>query len=186
MVFNRMRSGSLRRRKFLQLGASAAVAGSTFSCATSKTRWRFFTAGEAETLGAICDRIIPADHDVGARSAGAVRFLDRQLTGFYKSLAEIYRTGLSAVDQTSRESFQAPFRELSAERQTAVLESLEKGPHKPFFDMLVAHTMQGYYGDPRHGGNREFISWRMLRIPNPPVRGQAGAFPATGPDSRKG
>ena len=39
--------------------------------------------------------------------------------------------------------------------------------------MVVAHTMQGFYGSPRHGGNREAMSWRMLGVPDPPVRGRA-------------
>jgi gluconate 2-dehydrogenase gamma chain len=43
---------------------------------------------------------------------------------------------------------------------------------KSFFDLVVSHTMQGFYGDPRHGGNRERVSWRMLRLPYPPVRGR--------------
>jgi gluconate 2-dehydrogenase gamma chain len=39
--------------------------------------------------------------------------------------------------------------------------------------MLVAHAMQGFYGDPRHGGNRERVSWKMLGVASPPVRGRA-------------
>jgi gluconate 2-dehydrogenase gamma chain len=176
-----MRSRTLRRRRFLQIGASAAVAGPTISCSNAKSRWRFFTTEEAATLEAVCERIIPADQDPGALLAGVVRFIDRQLAGFYKSLSESYRSGLAGIDLTSRSLFHARFRELPAEKQTAVLETLEKGPTKPFFEMVVAHTMQGFYGDPRHGGNREFASWRMLGIPNPPVRGQAAAAPASGP-----
>jgi gluconate 2-dehydrogenase gamma chain len=32
--------------------------------------------------------------------------------------------------------------------------------------------MQGFYGDPRHGGNREYASWRMLGVPVAPIRGR--------------
>jgi hypothetical protein len=32
--------------------------------------------------------------------------------------------------------------------------------------------MQGFYGDPRHGGNLNRVSWKMLRLPYPPVRGR--------------
>jgi gluconate 2-dehydrogenase gamma chain len=39
--------------------------------------------------------------------------------------------------------------------------------------MVIAHTMQGYYGDPRHGGNREAVSWCMLGVPVIPIRGRA-------------
>ena len=44
---------------------------------------------------------------------------------------------------------------------------------KAFFAMAVAHTMQGFYGTPRRGGNRNAVSWRMLGVPVPPVRGRA-------------
>jgi len=35
---------------------------------------------------------------------------------------------------------------------------------------LVDHTIQGFYGGPRHGGNRDAVSWRMLGLPTAPVR----------------
>ena len=60
------------------------------------------------------------------------------------------------------------------ETQLAVLRRMEQNAGtKPFFDLLVAHTMQGFYGDPRHGGNRERVSWKMLGVASPPVRGRA-------------
>lgn len=49
--------------------------------------------------------------------------------------------------------------------------ALEKQDRR-FFDMILAHTRQGFYGDPRHGGNREMASWRMLGLPTPPIRGR--------------
>jgi gluconate 2-dehydrogenase gamma chain len=41
-----------------------------------------------------------------------------------------------------------------------------------FFQLAVDHSMQGFYGDPRHGGNRDGVSWKMLGVPYPPVRGR--------------
>ena len=173
---------TLRRRKFIQAGASAVVAGTT-ACTANRSPWRFFTLEEARTLDALCEQIIPTDQDPGASWAGAVRFVDRQLTGFLKPLQSAYREGLAAVNQACRVLHGAPFADLAAEKQAAVLSAMEKnklgkeawprGPAKPFFDLLVSHTMQGYYGGPRHGGNRDAVSWRMLGVPIPPVRGRA-------------
>jgi gluconate 2-dehydrogenase gamma chain len=42
----------------------------------------------------------------------------------------------------------------------------------PFFYLMLTHTRQGFYGDPRHGGNRDMASWKMLNLPTPPVRGR--------------
>jgi gluconate 2-dehydrogenase gamma chain len=41
-----------------------------------------------------------------------------------------------------------------------------------FFDMVRQHSLQGFYGSPGHGGNREYISYRMLGLDYPKVIGQ--------------
>jgi gluconate 2-dehydrogenase gamma chain len=53
-----------------------------------------------------------------------------------------------------------------------IVSALEK-EERPFFDLVRRHTMEGYYGSPRHGGNRDAVSWRMLGLDEPPVRGRA-------------
>jgi len=181
-MVRQMASGNLRRRRFLQAGASAAVAGTAVSCNANKSPWRFFTPAEARTVEAVCEQIVPDDQDPGARQAGVVHYIDRQLTGFLRDFRETYRRGLAALDETSRAVGGAPFASLPGEKQTAVLEVLEAGKApgdawkqldaRAFFEMVVAHTMQGFYGSPRHGGNREAVSWRMLGVPDPPLRGR--------------
>jgi len=42
-----------------------------------------------------------------------------------------------------------------------------------FFNLVRQHTLEGYYGSPRHGGNRDAVSWRMLGLDEPPLRGRA-------------
>ena len=74
------------------------------------------------------------------------------------------------------------FAALPAVRQVELLTLMEQGQapaeawkqisSTQFFDLLLDQTMQGFYGDPRHGGNREGISWKMLGIPYPPIRGR--------------
>jgi gluconate 2-dehydrogenase gamma chain len=44
---------------------------------------------------------------------------------------------------------------------------------RSFFELVREHTMEGYYGSPRHGGNRDAVSWRMLGLDEPPLRGRA-------------
>lgn len=148
-----------RRREFL-----AAVAVSTVACGGHPSPWRFLTQQEAITLAAVCSRIIPADRDPGASEAGVVAFIDRQLAGFYKAHQKTYREGLAQLGPS--------FADSKPEDQIAALKALEK-KKSPFFDLVVTHTMQGFYGSPRHGGNRDAVSWRMLGVPYPPVRGRA-------------
>jgi len=154
------------RRRFFVAGLAGAAAG----CARYEKRppgaWRFLTAEEARILEAACAHIIPEDRDPGAKTAGVAIYIDRQLTCFYKPLQKTYRQGIAALGRD--------FADLPTAAQLARLRRLEQDPAtKAFFEMLVAHTMQGFYGDPRHGGNRGRVSWKMLGVASPPVRGRA-------------
>ena len=158
------------RRRFIVAG----LTGTAVSCARSKSPWRFLSVEEARTVEAVCAHIIPQDQDPGAVQAGVVVFIDRQLTRFYKPLQKTYRQGIAAIDHESVSFASRAFADLPAASQLDVLRRIERNPGtKPFFDLLVAHAMQGFYGDPRHGGNRERASWKMLGVASPPLRGRA-------------
>ncbi len=170
------------RRKFIQIAATAAATTPLAGCLKTSKTWRFLTNEEAHTLEAVCDRIIPADQDPGAAWAGTVNYIDLQLVGPYRRHQKAYRQGLVGLDETSREKFGKAFTALPPNEQDEILKALEKGDapgetwkkrsSKQFFAMFVRHTMEGFYGDPRHGGNRDRVSWRMVKLPYPPIRGQ--------------
>ncbi len=172
----------LSRRDFIKLAAAAAAATGASSCTWSRSPWRFLRIEEARTLAAVCDRLIPPDTDPGAEWARVVNFMDLQLCGPYRSLRNVYRAGISCLERTGYARFGKPFTELSAAQQDALLSALERGEAPSgiwktvapgeFFEVVLNHTMQGFYGDPRHGGNRSRASWRMLRFPYPPIRGR--------------
>jgi gluconate 2-dehydrogenase gamma chain len=162
----------LRRRTFLGAGLSAAAGAAAISCGGARNAsWRFFTAAEAAIVEAICEQIIPADRDAGARQAGVVDYIDIQLTRHFKRYRTTYRQGLAAVDSASRAKFGKRFAELPAGQQSEALIEVEENS-RAFFDLILTHARQGFYGDPRHGGNRNMASWKMLGLPFPPVRGR--------------
>ena len=171
-----------KRRRFLRVAATAAAAGGAASCTSSKSSWRFFTVEEAATAAAIAERLIPTDEWPGAAWAGAAVYMDRQLAGHFRKHRGAYRDGLAALDEASRAACGRRFMEAGAEQQVRLLELVEKGkapaPRWPaaaqrqFFSLILSHTMQSYYGDPRHGGNRDQVGYRMLGIPATPVRGR--------------
>lgn len=173
----------LNRRAFLQAAAAAAAAaGTSVACSRNRTPWRFFTIDEARALAAISDQIVPPDQDPGASWAGVVNYIDRQLCGPYRNLQMSYRLGLAGIDESSRALHGKLFADLETLQQIEILHLVEDneapGPiwkqisSAEFFDSVVDHTMQGFYGDPRHGGNREGVSWKMLNLPYPPIRGR--------------
>ena len=69
-----------------------------------------------------------------------------------------------------------------AEDQIALMKSMESnlidenqwpgGNPSDFFNLVHSHTMQGFYGSPIHGGNKDYMSFEMLRIDYPLVIGQ--------------
>lgn len=157
------------RRTFLQAAVAVAAAGAATGCRGANSRWRFFSPEEANTLQAISDCIVPADQDPGAVRADVVQYIDRQLNGHFAEHGKTYRAGLAAANRLAGGSFAAA----PANRQQEVLQQLQGDAElRRFFDLVVTHSMQGFYASPRHGGNRDFVSWRMLQVPVLPARGR--------------
>lgn len=162
----------LTRRQFTLAGAftgAAAVVG----CRGSKPgSWDFLSDAHARTLAALCDQIIPADEFPSASQAGVVTYIDNQLARHYRRHSAAYRDGLDKLDVMSRQRLGNPFADATPAQQLQIAIDLEK-QHSNFFDLVREHTMEGYYGSPRHGGNRDAVSWRMLGLDEPPLRGRA-------------
>lgn len=114
----------------------------------------FFDEHQWATVEAAMARLIPTDHEPGAREANTVGFLDGYLSGIgyiyakpdgsgfeeltglqadawrqrVDSLRETYTEGLRELDQRSSEMFGEGFRHLSEDRQDSVLAEVEAGP----------------------------------------------------------
>jgi gluconate 2-dehydrogenase gamma chain len=182
MTRKRGKVNGLSRREFIRLAAAAATAAGATGCGGTGTPWRVLSVEEARTLAAVVDQLIPPDQDPGATWAGVVNYIDLQLAGHYRKHRETYRKGIAGVDETSRALAGNKFVDVPDEKQIAVLKALESGhapgdtwnrlPPRQFFTLVLTHTMQGFYGDPRHGGNREGVGWKMLGLAYPPIRGR--------------
>jgi gluconate 2-dehydrogenase gamma chain len=168
----------LKRREFIRLAASAAAVGSSVSCGEVVSPWRSLTADEANTLASLSNQIIPEDQDLGAVSAGVVNYIDVQLSSHLKRMKKVYRGGLAQLNDLSFERYGQRFANLSDQQQIEFLTAIDgdkawkKTSLYKFFRIVVDHTMQGFYGDPRHGGNRNRASWAMLKLAYPPIRGR--------------
>jgi gluconate 2-dehydrogenase gamma chain len=161
--------GNMNRRRFLKTTAVGAAAFTAACSSKGQSTWRVLTNAEAETLEAICEQIIPADQDPGAAWAGVVKFIDKQLAGYYREHRQKYRAGISEADSRAGGNFA----KAAPEKQLEILKKMEKDEStKAFFALVVSHTMQGFYGNPRHGGNRDYCGWRMLGLPPSPIRGR--------------
>ena len=158
---------------------------------------RFLGPAEHAAVAAICARLIPSDEDgAGAAEADVVTFIDRQLAGFYgrgqnwymkgpfgegtstqgyqseHPPAMLYRLALAELDAYCRAEHGAPFAELGADEQDAILAGLEgeeiefdRVPAKTFFDLILENAIEGFFADPIYGGNRDMVGWRYVGFP---------------------
>lgn len=159
-------------RRELLVGSAVAGAAMMSGCLSRSTPWEFLSQKEAETLAAVCDQIIPADDYPSASQAGVLTFIDSQLVRHYAPHQKAYREGLRQAEQLAHGRFGVGLAGSSAQQQLAIAMELERS-QPAFFELVRRHTLQGYYGSPRHGGNRDAVSWRMLGLAEPPVRGRA-------------
>jgi gluconate 2-dehydrogenase gamma chain len=163
---------SITRRQFVTVGAMASAALAAGCASHRRGPWEFLSKDNARTLAAVCDQIIPADDFPSASQAGVVTYIDRQLTRHYRPHQDAYETGLGQADQLSMNHYGVHLADASPQQQLATVITVEQQCRK-FFEMVRTHTEEGYYGSPRHGGNRDAVSWRMLGLAEPPVRGRA-------------
>jgi gluconate 2-dehydrogenase gamma chain len=126
-----------------------------------------FTGEESKLIEALTNQIVPADDAPGAVAAGVVYYIDKQLAGPLRRFEPVYRKSIpvirsACVEQTGQEFTALPFA-----AQTAWLRHIERDLSSvpaSFFTLVVEHTMQGFYGSPQYGGNRDEASWKMLAI----------------------
>jgi gluconate 2-dehydrogenase gamma chain len=95
--------------------------------------------------------------------------------GFQSRLAPapLYRAAIKAIDNHCGEKYGGKkFSDLSPSQQDDVLKGLEKGDielkgvdAKTFFKMFLQNTIEGFFSDPVHGGNKDMVGWKMIGFP---------------------
>ncbi len=86
---------------------------------------------------------------------------------------EQYRLGIRAIDETCRQSLGKTFAALDPAQQDDVLKKIEAGqiksddaPLRTFFtSFLLKNSLEGYFGDPMYGGNKDMAAWKMIGYP---------------------
>ena len=166
-------SNSMDRRDFLKAaGGTVAIASLPAMGATVQrslaSGCKFFTVPQAALVESIAEQMIPADDTPGGKAAGVVFYIDGVLAGPYgKFYRTSYEEGLAMIDATSQKQFGGGFASVGSEHRAAILEAVQSGHSRresrhEFFGLLWRHVMEGYYGDPEHGGNRDGASWKMI------------------------
>lgn len=153
------------------------------SCIRPGNPYGFFTPEEAACVIALCEQIIPEDeHGGGATAAGVIHYIDQQLRAVFHYDQVMYQQGVAAIQASSLELHGKRFENLDFDTQHGFLLKLESGElpeehwgdldQRRFFSRVISHTMQGFYGAPRHGGNRNYMSYQMMGLDFPLVVGR--------------
>jgi gluconate 2-dehydrogenase gamma chain len=170
------------RREFL-LSASAALGAGWLTAhlpeieALSVTAQHAFetgqefknlTAAEARTVAAFAERIVPSDALPGAGEAGAIYFIDGALGGFAQGMKELVQNGAKALDDGARRENRqvSSFAELTTAQQIRVMKRAE---NQGFFGVLRILTVMGVFADPKYGGNRDLVGFRILDVQHAPA-----------------
>lgn len=181
----------MRRRQFLNLSVSTVGGILVFSVErnafgmlprdkTLRIPLRFFDENEALIVAAATSRIFPSDESSpGAKEAGVVVYIDRQLAGpygrdahryteppFEDGPAEFGYQGKASPSEVYREGLRKlkGFENLSTADQDNALKEIES---THFFSLLHRHSIEGMFSDPIHGGNIDMVGWQMIGFPGP-------------------
>jgi gluconate 2-dehydrogenase gamma chain len=125
-------------------------------------------------LAAFVDRIIPKDElGPSASESDVPIYINRALGDYLAGEKTAFIEGLEATDTFARRSQSRAFIELAPEKQDAVLTALDNGTAvgfenaRGFFNRVRRLTMEGMFGDPYYGGNKNFAGWDLIRYPGP-------------------
>jgi gluconate 2-dehydrogenase gamma chain len=168
---------------FLSSPAAAAPAA-----AAHYEAYTTLTPSEADTLEALVERFIPTDAiGPGAVALGVGQFIDRALGGPLAANRIDYDRGLAALDRYSRGTYGVAFKDASPAQQDAMITLMQSNTlifpttvtsttpsegevtfnvdARTFFSLVREHVLQGTFGDPYWGGNKNGGGWKLMQIP---------------------
>jgi len=165
--------GSISRRSVIAGAALVPVAAIT-SAAQSGAGESALSAAQLRILESFVDRLIPKDDlGPGATECGVAVYINRSLGDYLAPEKAAFIAGLEATDALARRTEDRAFAELSPEKQDAVLTAMDNGTAtgfpdaRAFFGRVRRLALEGMFGDPSYGGNRNFAGWDLIRYPGP-------------------
>ena len=126
---------------------------------------------QRKILDAFIDRIIPKDElGPGAVECGVGDYIDRCLADYLAAEKPLFLEGLANLDVFALRTQGIAFASLTSDKQDAVLTAIDnnQAPNlRGFFGRARRLTLEGMFGDPTYGGNKNFAGWDLIRYPGP-------------------
>jgi len=145
----------------------------------------FIPADELSPSGSECGCAVYIDRQLASAWGGGAKmyragpyFKGKPEQGYQLPLtpAEFMSAGIAAANEWSRKTYGHDFDRLDPNKRVEALKAMESGKaefanfsSRGFFARLLTMTMEGFFGDPIYGGNRNKASWRMLGFPGLPA-----------------
>jgi gluconate 2-dehydrogenase gamma chain len=114
--------------------------------------YRFFSPQQLETLDALGETIIPADHhSPGAKAARVSEYIDAIVADSPARVKTLWIDGIAAFERVAQQRFQRTYTACSFDQQTEIMTAFagDEQPGRPlgedFFAALKRATIDGYY-----------------------------------------
>lgn len=126
------------------------------------------TTLQRRTLAAVVGRILPSEGSPGAAEAGVPKVCEETIMDdFFSVVRPHVLDGLDRLQAAAREGFGRDFPDCSPGEQDELLQAVDRARDRDwrarlFLNTLVHQTLEGFLGDPIHGGNRDGIGWRAI------------------------
>lgn len=134
-----------------------------------------FTPDQMRLIDAVVNRLIPSDElGPSAGEAGVPVYLARSFAGHLSSDRNVFAEGLAAMEAAVRARHNSAFAQLPPAQQDEFLAAMEKNEvsgfrpdSRTFFNRIRQLSLEGMFGDPWYGGNKDFAGWDLIRYPGP-------------------
>jgi gluconate 2-dehydrogenase gamma chain len=142
-------------------------------------------ADELSPSGSDCGCAVYIDRQLASAWGGGAKsyrsgpfFKGKPEQGYQLALtpAEFFSAGIAAANEWSRKTYGHDFDGLTPDKRAEALKQMQEGKaefanfsSRAFFARLLTLTMEGFFGDPIYGGNRNKVSWKMLGFPGLPA-----------------
>jgi hypothetical protein len=148
----------------LLAAGTALVAGCSRRVGRARRDSVWIAGSAPPALRAAVDRILP-----GAAAAGAIEFIERELQEKPFAFARReFNNAAAAMEKLARTRHHKPFADLDAETQDGILTEFQSGAvatrsfdGAAFFRRLYTFTVESFLGDPKYGGNRGEVGWKL-------------------------
>jgi gluconate 2-dehydrogenase gamma chain len=162
----------ISRRAVIVSAALVPVAALTAAAQTPPPS--ALSEAQLRILAAFVDRLIPKDElGPSASESGVPVYINRALGDYLAGEKPAFIEGLEATDALARRTQNAAFVDLSPDKQDALLASMDNGtadgfPNaRAFFNRARRLALEGMFGDPYYGGNKNFAGWDLIKYPGP-------------------